>query len=66
MELAHIAALDANIRQGRLRIRRQISLIRELRTDGHSTLMANELLHELLRSNRVMREVRAFAVSQLA
>ena len=50
--------MDINIEAGRVRVRRQISLIRELRRDGHSTLLAREILQGFLESNRVMRQIR--------
>lgn len=65
LEQIHVAELDMSIEEGRARVRRQISLIRKLRKDGHSTVMAERILHEFLETNRVMRQIRKTAMSGL-
>lgn len=64
-ELAHIAQLNGNIEHGRQRVRNQISLIRKLRADQHSTVLADELLEQMRGAVRQMRATRRIAMEML-
>lgn len=65
-EVQELEVADRHIRDGRERVRRQITLVRALHGDGHDTELARKLLAVLRSSVAVTRQHRALMLEILA
>ena len=65
-EVRELEVADRHVRDGRERVRRQITLVRALQDDGHDTELACKLLAVLRSSVAVTRLHRALMLEILA